>query len=409
MICSGQMKNGMWSIPRLKRLDSIMSGYVERGEIPGIVSLVSRGGEVHSHAVGNLAIDRAEPMECDSLFRIASLTKPITAVAAMILVEECKIRLDEPVDRFLPELANRKVLKRIDGALDDVVPATRPISVRDLLTLRLGIGYLMIPFAGYPIQIALRDAQLLQGPPQPQLWPAPDEWIARVGALPLMYQPGERWMYDLGMDIVGVLIARAAKQPLADFLQERLFEPLGMKDTRFHVPAEKIRRFADCYFAQAEAGPLHIYDAAVQGQWSVPPAFPAGASGLVSTADDYLAFGEMLLNKGVHGRERVLSRASVEVMTTDQLTPEQKAVSGLLPDSFESHGWGFGLGIITKRRNMAESVGMFGWDGGLGTSFYADPQEKLVGVLMTQRAWTSSKPPDVRQDFWTCVYQAFDD
>jgi CubicO group peptidase (beta-lactamase class C family) len=224
-----------------------------------------------------------------------------------------------------------------------------------------------------------------------------------------MYQPGERWMYDVGLDVLGVLIARAAGQPLEAFLRARLFDPLGMKDTGFSVPAAKIGRLATSYWTNPERGAVEVFDEARGGHWSRPPAFPAAASGLVSTVDDYLAFGRMLLNKGRHERERILSRTSVETMTTDQLTPEQKAASGLVGGYFDSHGWGFGLSMVTRRDDVAGSVGQFGWDGGLGTSWRSDPHEDLIAILMTQRAWTSPSPPDVCRDFWTSTYQAIDD
>jgi CubicO group peptidase (beta-lactamase class C family) len=204
------MSTGGLSTVRLGRMHDIMAGYVERGDVPGIVTLVSRRGEVHVDAIGMQAVGGSAPMRRDTIFRIASLTKPITAAAAMILVEECTLRLDEPVDRLLPELASRKVLKRLDGPLDDTVPANRPISLRDLLTLRMGLGYIMEPSSAYPIQQAVNAQQILQGPPKPQTLPAPDEWIRRVATLPLMHQPGEQWMYDLGLDVLGVLIARAS-------------------------------------------------------------------------------------------------------------------------------------------------------------------------------------------------------
>jgi CubicO group peptidase (beta-lactamase class C family) len=344
----------------------------------------------------------------DTIFRIASLTKPIVAAAAMILVEECKLRLDEPVDRWLPELAARRVLRRLDGPLDDTVPANRPISLRDLLTLRMGFGYI-VESGAYPIQQAANERQLLLGPPRPQTLPAPDEWIRRFATLPLMHQPGEKWMYDLGLDVLGVLIGRASGQPLETFLRERIFEPLGMKDTSFSVPAAMIDRLATSYWTSPETGALEVYDEATGGQWSRPPAFPSAAAGLVSTIDDYLAFGRMMLNKGKHGRERVLSRPSVETMTTDQLTPAQKAVSGLVGGYFDSHGWGFGVSIVTRREDVAGSVGQFGWDGGLGTSWRSDPREDMVTILMTQTAWTSPNPPDVCRDFWTSAFQAIDD
>jgi CubicO group peptidase (beta-lactamase class C family) len=394
---------------RLGRMHDVMAGYVERGEMPGIVTLVSRRGKVHVDAIGMKAVGGSDPVRRDTIFRIASMSKPVTAAAAMILVEECKLRLDEPVDRLLPELADRRVLRRLDGPLGDTVPANRPISLRDLLTFRMGFGMVMAPPGTYPIQRAVRELLLFQGPPQPQTPPGPDEWIRRLGTLPLMHQPGERWMYHTGSDVLGVLIARASNQPFETFLRERVFEPLGMKDTGFSVPAAKLDRLATSYWIHPATGALDLYDVPEGGQWSRPPAFPSGGGGLVSTVDDYLAFGRMMLNRGTHGSERILSRASVETMTTDQLTAEQKAVSGLVAGYFDSHGWGFGVSVVTRREDLADYIGRFGWDGGLGTSWRSDPQEDLVGILMTQRAWTSPNPPDVCRDFWTLAYQAIDD
>ncbi|MGO8865271.1 MAG: serine hydrolase domain-containing protein [Alphaproteobacteria bacterium] len=403
------MRSGGLSKARLGRMREVMAGYVERGEVPGVVTLVSRRGEVHLDAIGMKTLGGGDPARRDTIFRISSMTKPITAAATMILVEECKLRLDEPVDRLLPELTERKVLKRLDGPLDDTVPARRPITVRDLLTFRMGMGIVMAAPDSYPIQRAMSELRLGQGPPNPSTPPVPDEWLRRLGTLPLMHQPGEKWMYNTGSDVLGVLIARASGQPFETFLGERLFAPLGMKDTGFSVPAAKLDRLATSYWTNFQSGALELYDEGRGGQWSRPPAFPSGGAGLVSTIDDYLAFGRMMLDKGKHGNTRVLSRPAVEAMTTDQLTPAQKAVSGLVPGYFESHGWGFGLAVVTRREEVAGPVGKFGWDGGLGTSWAADPSEDMVGILMTQRAWTSPRPPDVCLDFWTSAYQAIDD
>ena len=403
------MGKGAFSKVRLDRMHDVMAGYVDRGEVPGLVALVSRRGEVHVDAVGTKSVGGNDPIRRGTIFRIASLTKPITAAAAMILVEECKLRMDEPVDRLLPALANRKVLKRLDGPLDDTVPAKRPITVRDLLTFRMGFGLVMAPPDAYPILKAASGLQIGMGPPSPATLPAPDEWLRRLGTLPLMHQPGEKWLYNTASDVLGVLIARASGQSFETFLHERIFEPLGMKDTGFSVPAANLDRLATSYWTNFTTGAFEVYDEAAGGQWSRPPAFPSGAGGLVSTIDDYFAFGQMMLNKGKHGSERILSRPSVEAMTTDQLTPEQKAVSGLVDGYFDSHGWGFGMSIVTKRIDMASPVGKFGWDGGLGTSWYSDPKEDMVGILMTQSAWTSPNPPNVCRDFWTLAYQAIDD
>jgi CubicO group peptidase (beta-lactamase class C family) len=397
---------GGLSKARLNRMHNVMASYVERALVPGIVTLVSRHGEVYVDAIGKKRVDGNDPMQRDTIFRIASMSKPITAVATMILVEECKLRLDEPVDRLLPELAGRKVLKRLDGPLDDTVPANRPISVRDLLTLRMGFGLIMAPPGTYTIQKAMEEAGLAPGPNLPSQ--APDEWIRRLAGLPLMHQPGEKWMYHTGSDVLGVLIARASGQPLETFFRQRIFEPLGMNDTAFSVPAAKLNRLASCYHSNPQTGALDLMDDARDSRWSRPPAFPSGGGGLVSTADDYLAFGQMMLNKGKHGRERILSRLSVELMTTDHITPEQKAVSVFFPGFWDNRGWGFGVSIFTRRDSLASVPGRFGWDGGYGTSGYSDPKENIVGILMTQRT-LDPVAFDLNADFWTSAYQAIED
>ncbi|MDF2684014.1 MAG: serine hydrolase [Brevibacillus sp.] len=388
----------------LGRMHRAMAGYVERGKVPGIVGLVWRHGEVHVEAIGKLAVDGDDPMSRDTLFRIASMTKPIIAAAAMILVEECVVRLDDPIDRFLPELANRRVLKQIDGPLDDTVPAKRSITLRDLLTFRLGIGAVMAPPDSFPIQRAMKEAGMAPGANPPLH--APDEWMKKLGSLPLIHQPGESWMYHTGSDILGVLIARASGMTLERFLSERIFEPLGMKDTGFYVPAEKVKRLPTSYMTDPRTGELVIHDSPEDSRWE-NPAFESGGGGLVSTVDDYLAFCLMMLGKGSNGNARILSRPSVELMTTDHLTPEQKAGARVF---FEDHSsWGFGVGINTRRNNLWSTPGRFGWDGGVGTSGYTDPAENMIGILMTQRLMQSPEPPGVFVDFWTSAYQAFAD
>lgn len=403
------MRDGGLSAERLKRLHGVMTGYVERGEVPGLVTLVARRGEGHVDAIGAMAAGSEEPMRRDTIFRISSMTKPITAAAAMILIEECALRLDEPVNRLLPELANRHVLKRPDADLDDTVPAHRPITVRDLLTFTMGLGIMAAAPGTVPIADALAELELGQGMPSPQTPPAPDEWIRRLGTLPLMYQPGERWMYNTGSDVLGVLIERASGQPFETFLKERIFDPLGMNDTGFDVIWDRIGRLATSYVIDPDSGAAEIYDEPAGGQWSRLPSFPSGGGGLVSTVDDFLAFADMLRGKGVSRGERILSRPSVEFMTSDQLTPEQKAASGLVPGFFRVHGWGFGVAVVTERTEVAKSVGTYGWDGGMGTSWYNDPAEDLTMILMTQQAWTSPIPPRLFQDFWTATYQAIAD
>ena len=385
-----------------------MAAYVERGVTPGLVSLVSRGGEAHVEAMGVKALNGKSRVDRDTIFRISSMSKPITAVAALILVEECKLRLDDPIDFWLPELANPRVLKRIDGPVEDTEAAHRPISLRDLLTFRLGTGMLFGTNEQAPILRALADAGFAAGPPQPAKPPAPDAWLERFARIPLMYQPGERWLYNTGSELLGILIARASGTSFDVFLRERIFEPLGMKDTGFFVPANKLTRFTDAYLTQP-GGVLQPFDAADGGQWSRPPAFPSGAGGLVSTIDDYHAFARMLLQGGKLGKERILARTSVELMTSDQLTQEQKDRSRLMPSDFQNYGFGFGVSVITRRDRTHENLGQYGWDGGLGTSWRNDPKADFITILLTQASWSSPTPPPISWDFWTAAYQALED
>jgi CubicO group peptidase (beta-lactamase class C family) len=401
------MSTGGFAEARLDRLHDVMASYVERGVVPGIVTLVSRRGEAHADAIGTKAFGGSDSMRRDTIFRVASVTKPIVAAAAMILVEECTLRLDEPVDPWLPELAERRVLRAIDSPLDDTVPANRPITLRDLLTFRLGIGAVMVFPPRYPIQQAMAEAGVAPGPTLPSH--APDELMKRFGSLPLVHQPGERWLYNSGSDILGVLISRVAGTSLEEFLRERIFAPLGMNDTSFSVSASKLDRLASSYWTNFETGKLEVFDGVDDSRWASPPVFESGAGGLVSTVDDLLAFGQMMLERGKHENERILSRPSVELMTTDHITPEQKAVSDFFPSFWDSHGWGFGVSIVTRRDDLAATPGRYGWDGGYGTSWYVDPKEELIGILMTQRVWDSPGAPGVLLDFWTSAYQAIDD
>jgi CubicO group peptidase (beta-lactamase class C family) len=240
------------------------------------------------------------------------------------------------------------------------------------------------------------------GPPEPQVPPEPDEWMRRLSTLPLLYQPGERWLYHTGSDVLGVLIARAADQPLDVFLEERVLGPLGMVDTGFATP--HVDRLGSCYAQDPATGDRLVYDAP-GGQWAKPPAFPSGGGGLVSTLDDMSAFGAMLLAGGqLPDGSRLLSRASVEAMTTDHIGAAGTA-SGPSPDG--SLGWGFGVGVQVRRTGLARTVGSYGWDGGLGTSWANDPTERLVGIVLTTDMFSSAYPPPAAiQDFWTCVYAA---
>jgi CubicO group peptidase (beta-lactamase class C family) len=258
----------------------------------------------------------------------------------------------------------------------------------------------------HPIQKAMQDAGVAPNPNLPDV--SADEYMKRIGSLPLAYQPGERWLYHTGSDVLGVLIARASGQSLGAFMQEHLFGPLGMRDTGFQVPADKVGRLASNYMTDPkDKTKLAFFDDARDSRWSRPPVFEAGGGGLVSTVDDYLAFQRMLLNKGRHGSERILSRPAVELMMSDQLTPAQRQGAELFFG--ESASWGLGGAVVTRRTDLWATPGRYGWDGGYGSSAHLDPAEDMAGILMTTRMMESPQPPRVFTDFWTSAYQAIDD
>lgn len=376
----------------LERLHAAAQQHVGATRVPGLVALVSRGDQVHVEALGQLTIGGA-PVARNSLFRIASTTKPITAAAALALVAEGLIGLDEPVDRLLPELAGRRVLRRMDGPLADTVPAVRAITIRDLLTFTFGFGMVLEMFtspAPWPVVQAADELHLSTiGAPNPDVPPDPDRWIAGLGSLPLMAQPGERWMYNTGAQVLGVLLARAAGLSFPDVLRTRVFEPLGMRDTAFWTT--QTHRLATSY--QPTPDGLVVWDEP-DGRWSRPPAFPDGAAGLLSTADDLLAFARMLAGGGAP----VLPADAVRAMTSDQLTATQKARGGLGADFFRGRSWGFGLSVLDN--------GAYGWDGGLGTSWLVDPDHDLTVIVLTQRMFENSDTPQVHRDIQAAAYAA---
>ncbi|MFK0043838.1 serine hydrolase domain-containing protein [Streptomyces sp. NPDC090741] len=380
-------------------LRDILERHVSSGSLPGAVGLVARGDRVEVEAVGSADVEGTAPMVRDSIFRIASMTKPVTAVAAMTLVEERLLALEDEIAPWLPELASPLVARTPASPLDDVVPADRPITVFDLLTSRAGYGF---PSDFSLPAVAPLVGELKQGPPQPQQTAAPDAWLKMLSGIPLLYQPGEAYLYNTCSDILGVLIARVSGQSLPEFMAERIFEPLGMADTGFCVPAADLGRFTS-FYREGEGG-LERADAP-HGQWSSLPAFPSGAGGLVSTADDWFAFGRMLLAEGaIDGdRGRLLSAKSVRKMTTDWLTPAQRAAGELF---LEGQGWGFGGSVDVTTRDPWNVPGRYGWIGGTGTAGHVTPSTGAVSVLLTQRAMNSPAAPAVMRDFWTYAADA---
>jgi CubicO group peptidase (beta-lactamase class C family) len=384
----------------LARLHDAMATHVAPDRLPALVTLVAAGDDVHIDTFGTPSSAGATPLARDAIFRIASLTKPITAVAAMSLVEDGVLRLDEPVDDLLPELAGRRVLRAIDAELDDTVPADRPITLEDLLSYRFGFGSVMAPPGSYPIQRAEAEVglQSIGGPPWPPVAHDVDSWIGALGSLPLMYQPGEQWLYNTSGNALGVLLARACGTDLETVLRERIFEPLGMTDTGFSVPAGKLDRLTTFYLPDPDTGELTVLDDPASSWWSTPPSFPDASGWLVSTIDDYWSFVSMLLAGGTGRGARILSPATVAQMTTDRLTPAQRRASALFLG--EHGGWGLGLTVPAAGSEDQPLPCGIGWDGGSGTTWRSSLSSGVTGILFTQRQVTSPVPPPLIEDFW---------
>jgi CubicO group peptidase (beta-lactamase class C family) len=368
----------------LARIDEVVERAVEQGQAPGVVAAVARGQTVHVATSGVMAVGGA-PMRRDTLFRISSTTKPMTAAAVLSLVDDGLLEMNTPVDELLPELADRRVLRSPDGPLEQTVPAERSITVRDLLTFTWGFGMQGAMFMApqpWPIVAAATARQLSTfGPPQPAAMPDADTWMARLGELPLLAQPGERWLYQSGSQVLGVLAARAAGASFEDVMRERLLGPLGMKDTGFH--AGDTDRLATAY--ENQQGQLVVTDPP-DGQWARPPLFADGSGGLVSSVDDVIKFGRML----IRGGSPVLRPGTAAEMTRDQLTTAQHANVWPGFSFLEDRGWGYGLSVLDD--------GRYTWEGGLGTAWSNLPSQDLTVVVLTQRAADETGMPAVCDD-----------
>jgi CubicO group peptidase (beta-lactamase class C family) len=392
-----------FSKERLKRVTACIQFYIDQGVIAGAVTLIHRRGEVvHNDVLGWQDREARIPMRGDTLCRIASMSKPITSVAALMLIEEGKLRLGQAVDPILPELAGLKVLRDPAGPLDETYPAPRAITVKDLLIHRSGVPYPIT--AEGPLQEALYEfnSKVLPGPL------SIDAWLGRIAQLPLAYAPGERWHYGFSTDILGILIARVSGMSLPEFLKTRIFEPLGMDDTFFHVPTDKRDRFGPGYAPGSEAGALVIADHPETSRWIDPESFPSGGAGLVSTAADYLKFARMILGRGKLGEVRLLSRITMDRMTTDHLTAEERKRPFFAPDFWAAKGFGLGLSIADNvaLQDGLGSAGRIGWPGVWGGWWVGDPKEDMVAVLMIQLHFGANF---IRTDFETAVYQAIAD
>ena len=368
----------------------VLEPFVESGAIPGAVAAVGRGDDVEVTVVGHAALGGSTLRE-DALFRVASAAKPITAAAALALVADGLVDVDDPVAVVLPELSAPRVLRDPAGPLDQTVACQRPITVRDLLRSTNGLGH--VADASAPISRAL-SRQLHQGPPRPQEVPPPDEWMARVAELPLLHQPGEGFTYNTAYDILGVFVSRVAGRPFSQHVAERILRPLGMTDSGFSYAIGESDRATSLYQPDEDGG-LALVDGP-DGQWTHEPAFASGGGGMVSTVTDLLAFQRMLLAGGGD----VLPPELVSAMMRDQLTPEIRATDSLFLDD---QTWGYGGGVDIERREPWNVLGRYGWVGGTGTSAYAVPSDGSMAILLTQVELGGPTGADVLEAFWTAA------
>jgi CubicO group peptidase (beta-lactamase class C family) len=383
---------------------------VERAEIPGAVVLVARGEQVEAVVAGRTELPRdsldGAPLQRDAIFRIASLSKPIVALGALLLIEDGKLQLQQAIDEYLPELADRRVLRAVTAELDATTPALRSITVEDLLTLRLGVGIPPALSAHEPCPFARAverlDLTTFGSPPRLVSYTA-DEWLRRVSTLPWLAQPGERWLYNTGSAVLGILISRVSGRPLSAFLRERVFEPLGMRDTGFCVPPSELSRLPAVYAVRQ--GQCALVEAAGAPERAHRPHFESADAGLLATADDCLAFANLLRRKGrLPSARQLLPATAITRMTANQLTPAQCQAAETLASA--GLGWGYGLGVAIRPSAQGMSPGSYGWNGGRGTSLWVDPVRDLTVVVMTQRMFQSADPPDVHKQVWRALFGA---
>jgi len=370
------------SAEALAQIAPSLQGVVDAGDLSGFVTLIWRKGEVvQVNTLGHRDVAAGKPMTRDTLFRIASMTKPITSVAALMLMEEGKLRLDDPITKWAPEFANMKVLKSATGPLDEVYDSPRDITIDDLMTHRSGLAYGFTSIG--PIAHAY-EAALGSPLANPH---APDLWMKRLAELPLSYPPGERFHYSHATDLLGFLVGRIAGTTFQDFLQQRIFGPLGMVDTDFWCPPEKRDRMACLYRINPETDKLQdVSFPHVDAQ----PAFCGGGGGLISTADDYLKFARLMLNKGELDGVRLITPETHALMTANRLTPEQREIPFMGIPFWMGQGFGLGVSVITDPEKQAwmgaGSEGAFGWPGAFGTWWQADPAEDMVLIYLIQNS-----------------------
>ncbi|HEY8572244.1 serine hydrolase domain-containing protein [Phenylobacterium sp.] len=374
----GEDAPGGFTPEGLAQIPPTLQGFVDQGALSGVVTLLWRKGQiVQLNTAGYRDVETKAPMQRDTLFRIASMTKPVTSVAALMLIEEGKLRLEDPITRWLPEFADMQVLKDPTGPVEATYPSPREITVEDLFTHRAGLAYAFTSEG--PIAHAHEEAL---GPPLGTPLTV-DQWLAALGSLPLTYPPGERFHYSHATEVLGFLVARIEGKPLGEVLQARIFGPLGMKDTGFWIAPEKRERLAKLY----QLGEHGLKDVSYpHAEQPIP--FEAGGGGLISTADDYLQFARMLLGKGEKDGVRLLKAETVELMAQNRLTEAQRQIPFLGLPFWTAQGFGLGVSMILDPANIgffgAGPAGSFGWPGAFGTWWQADPVNEVVAIYLIQ-------------------------
>lgn len=364
---------------RLAGVRDTVNRHVDDGRVPGLVTLVSVGDETAVHAHGSVEAGACSPIAPDAVFRLQSMTKVITAAATMRLVEQGRLALDDPVESWLPELGDRRVVRTPSSPLDDTVPALRPITVEHLLTCRSGYGWLMEDPAACPVWAEMLARHLDPGP-EPHAVGA-DGWLAGFRDLPLIGQPGDVWRYHTSFDMLGILLGRLTGEKLDDHLRASLFGPLGMVDAGFWARPGAAARLPAAY-AVDDDGTLREVEPRGGGFYAAEPAFDIAHGELVATAGDYHRFARMLLRGGLGDDGRVLTADSVRAMTTDRVPAEVKTDDSFFPGFWAGEGWGFGVGVEIE----GPHAGRYGWEGGQGTHWFNDPELDATVLLLTQVA-----------------------
>jgi len=388
-----------FSSKRLSRVNKMMQGYIDKGKLASGLTMLARHGETfHFEPYGVLDLESGVPVEHDTLFRIYSMTKPITSAAVMMLYEEGHFSLDDPVGKFIPELASLKVYDGMGETGMRLVDQQQPITIRHLLTHTSGLSY------GFhqdsPVEEMYREADIT--PPDGTL----QEMAEKLGRLPLLTQPGTKWRYSFATDVLGYLVEVISGKPFDQFLQDNILDPLGMSDTSFFAPEEKLDRLATVYGAGKD-GIVPLHNALVD-RHARPHTLFSGGGGLVSTASDYMRFCQMLLNGGVLDDQRLLAPKTVEMMRSNHLADELKPFAVGQSNASDTKGCGFGLGFRVvmdiAQHGIIGSNGIYSWGGAASTVFWIDPQEDLVAILLTQFMPSSYYP--LRREFQIATYQA---